>query len=83
MKLTLNPHPLKNQNPDDAALTRQLSVLGSYMGTKTELRTVLKLVEQGWLKPVVDKVWPLHDCIVAHHYLEHDKQFGKVVLAIS
>jgi NADPH:quinone reductase-like Zn-dependent oxidoreductase len=63
--------------------TRQLSVLGSYMGTKTELRTVLKLVEQGRLKPVVDKVWPLHDCIVAHHYLEHDKQFGKVVLSIS
>jgi NADPH:quinone reductase-like Zn-dependent oxidoreductase len=42
--------------------TRQLSVLGSYMGTKTELRTVLKLVEQGRLKPIVDKVWPLHDC---------------------
>ena len=47
--------------------TRQLSVLGSYMGTKTELRTVLKLVEQGRLKSIVDKVWPLHDCIVAHH----------------
>jgi len=63
--------------------TRQLSVLGSYMGTKSELRTVLKLVEQGRLKPIVDKVWPLHDCIVAHHYLEHGKQFGKVVLTIS
>jgi NADPH:quinone reductase-like Zn-dependent oxidoreductase len=62
--------------------TRQLSVLGSYMGTKSELRTVLKLVEQGYLRPIVDKVWPLYDCIVAHHYLEHDKQFGKVVLAI-
>ena len=62
--------------------TRQLSVLGSYMGTKDELRTVLKLVEQGCLKPIVDKVWPLGDCIVAHHYLEHDKHFGKVVLTI-
>jgi NADPH:quinone reductase-like Zn-dependent oxidoreductase len=60
--------------------TRQLSVLGSYMGTKDELRTVLKLVEQGCLKPIVDKVWPLYDCIVGHHYLEHDKHFGKVVL---
>jgi len=62
--------------------TRQLSILGSYVGTKTELRTVLKLVAQGRLMPVVDKVWPLHDCIAAHHYLEKSKQFGKIVLTI-
>jgi NADPH:quinone reductase-like Zn-dependent oxidoreductase len=62
--------------------TRQLSILGSYMGTKDELRTVLKLVAQGRLKPVVDKVWPLHECATAHHYLEKGKQFGKVVLSI-
>jgi NADPH:quinone reductase-like Zn-dependent oxidoreductase len=62
--------------------TRQLSILGSYMGTKTELRTVLKLVSQGRLKPIVDKVWPLHDCIAAHSYLEKGKHFGKVVLTV-
>jgi len=63
--------------------TRQLSILGSYMGSKDELRTVLKLVALGRLKPVVDKVWPLHDCMVAHTYLEHGKQFGKVVLTVA
>jgi NADPH:quinone reductase-like Zn-dependent oxidoreductase len=62
--------------------TRQLSILGSYMGTKTELRTVLSLVARGRLKPIVDKVWPLHDCIAAHAYLEKGKQFGKVVLTV-
>jgi NADPH:quinone reductase-like Zn-dependent oxidoreductase len=62
--------------------TRQLSIMGSYMGTKSELRTVLKLVAQGRLKPIVDKVWPVHDCITAHGYLEKGQQFGKVVLAI-
>lgn len=62
--------------------TRQLSIMGSYMGNKSELRTVLSLVAQGRLKPIVDKVWPLHDCIVAHNYLEKGKQFGKVVLTI-
>lgn len=62
--------------------TRQLSILGSYMGSKDELRTVLRLVALGRLKPVVDKVWPLHDCMHAHIYLEHGKQFGKVVLTI-
>jgi NADPH:quinone reductase-like Zn-dependent oxidoreductase len=62
--------------------TRQLSLMGSYMGTKTELRTVLKLVEQGRLKPIVDKVWPLQDAALAHEYLEQNKQFGKVVLTL-
>jgi NADPH:quinone reductase-like Zn-dependent oxidoreductase len=62
--------------------TRQLSIMGSYMGTKNEFRTVLKLVAQGRLKPIVDKVWPLHDCIAAHNYLEKAKQFGKVVLTV-
>ena len=62
--------------------TRQLSLLGSYMGTKNELRTVLKLVEQGRLKPIVDKVWPLQDAALAHDYLENNKQFGKVVLTV-
>jgi NADPH:quinone reductase-like Zn-dependent oxidoreductase len=62
--------------------TRQLSILGSYMGTKDELRSVLKLVAQGLLRPVIDKVWPLHDCIAAHSYLEKSKQFGKVVLTV-
>lgn len=62
--------------------TRQLSLLGSYMGTKDELRTVLKLVAQGRLKPVVDKVFPLDECAAAHKYLEEGKQFGKVVLRV-
>ncbi|MBZ5527946.1 MAG: zinc-binding dehydrogenase [Acidobacteriia bacterium] len=61
---------------------KQLSLLGSYMGTKTELHTVLKLVAQGRLKPVVDKVMPLAECSAAHAYLEAGKQFGKVVLSV-
>jgi NADPH:quinone reductase-like Zn-dependent oxidoreductase len=63
--------------------TRQLSILGSYMGTKAELRTVLKLVAEGRLKPIVDKVWPLQDAALAHEYLEKNKQFGKVVLTVA
>ena len=62
--------------------SRQLSVLGSYMGTKHDLRTVLKLVAAGRLKPVVDRVLPLSACAEAHAYLERGKQFGKVVLSV-
>ena len=63
--------------------SRQLSLLGSYMGTKDELRTVLKLVAQGRLKPVVDRVFLLAECAAAHEYLEERKQFGKVVLSVG
>jgi NADPH:quinone reductase-like Zn-dependent oxidoreductase len=62
--------------------SRQLSLLGSYMGTKSELHTVLKLVAAGRLKPVVDRVFPLAQAAAAHAYLESSSQFGKVVLRV-
>jgi NADPH:quinone reductase-like Zn-dependent oxidoreductase len=62
--------------------SRQLSLLGSYMGTKSELHTVMRLVAAGRLKPVVDRVFPLADAAAAHGYLESGKQFGKVVLRV-
>ncbi|HYS22768.1 MAG TPA: zinc-binding dehydrogenase [Candidatus Eisenbacteria bacterium] len=62
--------------------TRQLSLLGSYMGTKSELQTVMKLVVAGKLKPIVDRVFPLAEAAAAHAYLESSSQFGKVVLKV-
>lgn len=62
--------------------SRQLSLLGSYMGTKRELHTVMKLVAAGRLKPVVDRVFPLAEAAAAHAYLESSSQFGKVVLNV-
>ena len=62
--------------------SRQLSLLGSYMGTKSELQTVMKLVAAGKLKPVVDRIFPLAETAAAHAYLESSSQFGKVVLAV-
>ena len=62
--------------------SRQLSLLGSYMGTKSELQTVMKLVAAGRLKPVIDRVFPLAEAADAHTYLESGQQFGKVVLRI-
>jgi NADPH:quinone reductase-like Zn-dependent oxidoreductase len=62
--------------------SRHLSLLGSYMGTKSELHTVMKLVAAGELKPVVDRVFPLAEAAAAHAYLEAGSQFGKVVLEV-
>jgi NADPH:quinone reductase-like Zn-dependent oxidoreductase len=62
--------------------SRQLSLLGSYMGVKSELHTIMKLVSAGHLKPVVDRVFPLAEAAAAHTYLESGQQFGKVVLKV-
>lgn len=62
--------------------SRQLSLLGSYMGTKSELHTVMKLVAAGRFKPIVDRIFPLAEAAAAHAYLESGSQFGKVVLTV-
>jgi NADPH:quinone reductase-like Zn-dependent oxidoreductase len=59
---------------------RQLTLLGSYMGTMGELREVLSHVFAGRLKPVVDRVFPLSEIRAAHEYLEKSQMFGKVIL---
>ncbi|HEY7617216.1 MAG TPA: zinc-binding dehydrogenase, partial [Terriglobales bacterium] len=60
--------------------SRQLSLLGSYMGTMGELHEVLKHVFSGKIKPVVDRAFPLKDVRAAHEYMEKSQMFGKIVL---
>jgi NADPH:quinone reductase-like Zn-dependent oxidoreductase len=60
--------------------SKQLNILGSYMGTMGELREVLKHIFSGKLKPVVDQTFPLSEIREAHEYLEKSQMFGKVVL---
>jgi len=60
--------------------SRQLSILGSYMGTMGELHEVLKHVFSGQLKPVVDRTFPLKEARAAHEYMEKSQMFGKIVL---
>jgi NADPH:quinone reductase-like Zn-dependent oxidoreductase len=59
---------------------RQLSLLGSYMGTMADLHEVLGHVFAGRLKPVVDRTFPLKDLRAAHEYLEKSQMFGKIVV---
>ena len=60
--------------------SRQLSLLGSYMGTMGELYEVLGHIFARRLKPVVDRTFGLPEIRVAHEYLEKSQMFGKVIL---
>ncbi len=61
---------------------KSLSILGSTMGSKSELHEILGHIEAGRLRPVLDRTFPLEAAAEAHRYLEDRKQFGKVVLTI-
>ncbi|WP_233886348.1 zinc-dependent alcohol dehydrogenase family protein [Paraburkholderia flagellata] len=36
----------------------------------------------GFLRPQIDKVFPLSDVVGAHRYLESNRQFGKIVMSV-
>ena len=61
---------------------KQLTVVGSTMGTQEDFRAVYDLVASGRAKPVVDRVFPLAEAAEAHEHLEAGRQLGKVVLRI-
>lgn len=62
--------------------SRQLRLLGSYMGRRADLDTVFALIAVGKLHPVVDRMFPLAEAAEAHRFLAAKKQFGKVVLTV-
>ncbi len=60
--------------------TRQLSILGSTMGSHADFAAVLELLEQGALKPLIHCELPLSDGRRGHEIIERGEMFGKVVL---
>ena len=61
---------------------KQLTILGSTMGTKEDFEGAFELVKRGKAKPIVDSVFPLAEARAAHERMEAGEQFGKVVLRI-
>ena len=61
---------------------KQLSILGSYMGSLAELYKVLELVERGSLKPTLDQVFALKEAAEAQSRMEARQSFGKIVLKV-
>lgn len=60
--------------------SKQISILGSYMGSLAELRKTLALVERGVVRPVVDRAFSLRRASDAHRRMESRGNFGKIVL---
>jgi NADPH2:quinone reductase len=61
---------------------KQLSILGSTMGTGADFAGAFELVKSGRARPVVDSVLPHEEIRAAHERLEAGEQLGKIVLTI-
>ena len=71
-------------------LMKRLQIIGTVLRPRTAkekalattnfIREILPLIENGKIKPNLDKVFKVEDAQKAHEYLESNSSFGKVVL---
>jgi NADPH:quinone reductase-like Zn-dependent oxidoreductase len=70
-------------NPDKAELNRifflQLEVIGSTMGTRSELASLVNLLDVSGVRPVIDRVLPMTDARDGFAAMAEGELFGKVV----
>ena len=61
---------------------RQHTIMGSYMGGRSELNQVMDHIKAGRLKPIVDSTFPLEKARDAQKRMLERKNFGKIVLKV-
>ncbi|MGL6280454.1 MAG: zinc-binding dehydrogenase, partial [Gaiella sp.] len=61
---------------------KQLTLMGSMMGTREDFLGVYELVRTGRARVHVDSVFPLAEAAAAHQRMEAGEQLGKIVLTI-
>ncbi|MGD9959516.1 zinc-binding dehydrogenase [Nocardioides sp.] len=70
-------------NVDDAQLTRifflQLSVVGSTMGTRSELASLVQLLDATGARPLIDRVLPMTEAREGFAAMAGGDLFGKIV----
>jgi len=60
----------------------QLRVVGSTMGTRAELQTLIDLLDATGVRPIVDSILPLTDAPTGFRRMLDGQVFGKVVFTI-
>lgn len=74
-------HPVPLMNANKGVFGVNLGHLwGEAEMTAGWMRTILNGVEEGWVRPHVDRTFPLAEVAAAHGYIEQRRNIGKVVL---
>jgi NADPH:quinone reductase-like Zn-dependent oxidoreductase len=61
----------------------QWSILGSTLGSRREYAEVVRLAEEGKLRPVIDRVVPFSEAVSAFQRLDRGEQVGKLVIKVA
>ena len=59
-----------------------ISILGTTMGSPGDFRALLRLLDEGSWRPVIDSIFPLDEAVAAQARLEGD-HLGKIVLSLG
>lgn len=62
---------------------KQVSILGTAMGTRDEFLSMLHFLESRQIRPVVDKTFKLEQIADAINCMKEGKQFGKIILDVQ
>ena len=63
--------------------SRQLTILGAYMGVRDEFVETVRLAETNKLRPIIDSIYSLEDARAAQERMLDRKNFGKIVLTVE
>jgi len=65
-----------------AVYNKQASIIGAYLGTKAQLREMMKFMSLKKIKPVIDSKFMLSEAARAHERMEKNDHFGKILLNV-
>ena len=60
----------------------QAQIMGSTMGSDEEFAEMLEWVDKYQIKPTIDKVYDMEDCVAAFDRFKEPEAFGKIVIKI-
>lgn len=69
--------------PINIIFGRQVSIIGSTMGSQREFADVMRLIFAGKLAVAVDRVYPLRDAREAEERMKAGEHFGKILLQVD
>ena len=61
-------------------IMEEVQLIGSHASTRNEMQAVLKLIQDGKIRPLIGAVYPLAEANEAHRALEHEEILGRIVL---
>ena len=69
--------------PEEAAAVGARAAFVSVRPNAEQLREIARLIDDGKVKPVIDKTFRLEDAALAHRHVEGGHTRGKVVLEVA